>query len=194
MGGLRRRISRIYYIKGPVLIFGVFMPVFLFLAFLMGSRQLPLRIPGFRTGRDGTLFHRDSGVHRPSSPGRGRQRHSSGLRRVRSRLRLSSSVTSRCAHPLRHRDHAHHGDHRAVLGLSLLHAITLCAGILLAACCFSAIGMLPQSPHQHPVKHHDALVTHQVPAGLHLGHIHPSRTDASLGDGTRGLLPPHLLY
>lgn len=39
---------RIYYLKGPVLIFGVFMPVFLFLAFSMGGRDLPLAflIPG----------------------------------------------------------------------------------------------------------------------------------------------------
>ncbi|MDO8874130.1 MAG: hypothetical protein Q7V05_15590 [Methanoregula sp.] len=32
----------IYYFKGPVLIFGVFMPLFMFLAFMMGGRQLPL--------------------------------------------------------------------------------------------------------------------------------------------------------
>ena len=39
---IAKKDIRIYYMKGPVLIFGVFMPVFLFLAFLMGSRQLPL--------------------------------------------------------------------------------------------------------------------------------------------------------
>ena len=39
---IAKKDIRIYYFKGPVLIFGVFMPVFLFLAFFMGSRQLPL--------------------------------------------------------------------------------------------------------------------------------------------------------
>ena len=39
---IAKKDIRIYYIKGPVLIFGVFMPLFMFLAFLMGSRQLPL--------------------------------------------------------------------------------------------------------------------------------------------------------
>ena len=36
---IAKKDIRIYYLKGPVLIFGVFMPVFLFLAFLMGSRH-----------------------------------------------------------------------------------------------------------------------------------------------------------
>ena len=39
---IAKKDIRIYYIKGPVLIFGVFMPLFMFLAFLMGTRQLPL--------------------------------------------------------------------------------------------------------------------------------------------------------
>lgn len=39
---IAKKDIRIYYLKGPVLIFGIFMPVFLFLAFFMGSRQLPL--------------------------------------------------------------------------------------------------------------------------------------------------------
>ena len=39
---IAKKDIRIYYFKGPVLIFGVFMPVFLFLAFFMGSKQLPL--------------------------------------------------------------------------------------------------------------------------------------------------------
>ena len=39
---IAKKDIRIYFLKGPVLIFGVFMPAFLFLAFLMGGRQLPL--------------------------------------------------------------------------------------------------------------------------------------------------------
>ncbi|MDD1656779.1 MAG: ABC transporter permease, partial [Methanomicrobiales archaeon] len=38
---IAKKDIRIYYLKGPVLIFGIFMPVFLFLAFFMGSRNLP---------------------------------------------------------------------------------------------------------------------------------------------------------
>jgi ABC-2 type transport system permease protein len=33
---------RIYYLKGPVVIFGFLMPLFLFLAFFIGSRDLPM--------------------------------------------------------------------------------------------------------------------------------------------------------
>ena len=54
---IAKKDIRIYYFKGPVLIFGVFMPVFLFLAFLMGSQATSPFIPHFGAGRDDTLFH-----------------------------------------------------------------------------------------------------------------------------------------
>ena len=36
---IAKKDIRIYYSKGPVLIFGIFMPLFLFLAFLTGKGQ-----------------------------------------------------------------------------------------------------------------------------------------------------------
>ena len=49
---IAKKDIRLYYAKNSVLIFGVLMPVFLFLAFFMGSRQLPACIPltGARRG------------------------------------------------------------------------------------------------------------------------------------------------
>lgn len=40
--GIMKKDIRIYYLKGPVIIFGVLIPLFLFLAFLTGSRNLPI--------------------------------------------------------------------------------------------------------------------------------------------------------
>jgi ABC-2 type transport system permease protein len=39
--GIMKKDIRIYYLKGPVIIFGVLIPLFLFLAFLTGSKNLP---------------------------------------------------------------------------------------------------------------------------------------------------------
>jgi len=136
---------RIYYIKGPVLIFGVFMPVFLFLAFLMGSRQLPLAF--LVSGLVGmALFFTATAVSPAIFPWEGQAKT---LERLASCPITVEAIVF--------------GDMIAstlfgigitlitviiglFLGLSLLHAITLCAGILLAACCFSAIGMLLAVP------------------------------------------------
>ncbi|HOB58876.1 MAG TPA: ABC transporter permease [Methanoregulaceae archaeon] len=135
----------IYYIKGPVLIFGIFMPVFLFLAFLMGSRQLPLAL--LVSGLVGmALFFTATAVSPAIFPWEGQAKT---LERLASCPITVEAIVF--------------GDMIAstlfgigitlitviiglVLGLSLLHAVTLGAGILLAACCFSAIGMLLAVP------------------------------------------------
>jgi len=136
---------RIYYFKGPVLIFGVFMPVFLFLAFFMGSRQLPLSF--LISGLVGmTLFFTATAVSPAIFPWEGS---------AKTLERLASCPVTVEAIVF--------GDMIAStlfgigitfvtviiglsLGLSLLHGITLVAAILLAACCFSAIGMLLAVP------------------------------------------------
>jgi ABC-2 type transport system permease protein len=66
---IAKKDIRIYYFKGPVLIFGIFMPVFLFLAFFMGSRQLPLSflISGL-VGND-SILHRHCRIPRYLSLG-----------------------------------------------------------------------------------------------------------------------------
>ena len=135
----------IYYVKGPVLIFGIFMPVFLFLAFFMGSRQLPLAflLPGL-VGM--TLFFTATAVSPAIFPWEGQ---------AKTLERLASCPVTIEAIVL--------GDMIAsilfgigitvitifiglALGLSLLHGIIMTTAILLAACCFSAIGMLLAVP------------------------------------------------
>ena len=142
---IAKKDIRIYYIKGPVLIFGVFMPLFLFLAFLMGSRQLPLSF--LISGLVGmSLFFTATAVSPAIFPWEGQ---------ARTLERLASCPVTVEAIVL--------GDMIAstlfgigitiitviiglALGLSLLHGIILVGAILLAACCFSAIGMLLAVP------------------------------------------------
>ena len=128
-----------------MLIFGVFMPVFLFLAFLMGSRQLPLAF--LVSGLVGmTLFFTATAVSPAIFPWEGP---------AKTLERLASCPVTVEAIVL--------GDMIAsilfgigitavtiaiglALGLPLLHGVTLAAAVLLAACCFSAIGMLLAVP------------------------------------------------
>jgi ABC-2 type transport system permease protein len=142
---IARKDIRIYYFKGPVLIFGVFMPVFLFLAFLMGSRQLPLAF--LVAGLVGmTLFFTATAVSPAIFPWEGQAKT---LERLASCPITVETIVF--------------GDMIAstlfgigitiitviigmALGLPLLHSLTLLAAILLAACCFSAIGMLLSVP------------------------------------------------
>jgi ABC-2 type transport system permease protein len=136
---------RIYYLKGPVLIFGVFMPVFLFLAFLMGSRQLSLAF--LVSGLAGmTLFFSATAVSPAIFPWEGSAKT---LERLASCPITVEAIVF--------------GDMIAsvlfgigitvitvviglALGLPLLHGIALGVAIVLAACCFSAIGMLLAVP------------------------------------------------
>jgi len=142
---IAKKDIRIYYIKGPVLIFGVFMPLFMFLAFLMGTRQLPLSF--LISGLVGmTLFFTATAVSPAIFPWEGQ---------AKTLERLASCPVTVEAIVF--------GDMIAstlfgigitiitviiglALGLSLLHGITLLFAILLAACCFSAIGMLLAVP------------------------------------------------
>jgi ABC-2 type transport system permease protein len=142
---IAKKDIRIYYFKGPVLIFGVFMPLFMFLAFLAGSRQLPLSF--LVSGLVGmTLFFSATAVSPAIFPWEGQ---------AKTLERLASCPVTVEAIVF--------GDMIAsilfgigitiitviiglALGLSLLHGITLLTAILLAAFCFSAIGMLLAVP------------------------------------------------
>lgn len=136
---------RIYYLKGPVLIFGVFMPVFLFLAFYMGGRDLPLSflIPGL-VGM--TLFFSATAVSPAIFPWEGS---------AKTLERLASCPISIEAIVL--------GDMIASAlfgigitlvtlligvgaGLPVYHADVLFVALFLNACCFSAIGTLLAVP------------------------------------------------
>lgn len=142
---IAKKDIRIYYLKGPVLIFGIFIPVVLFLAFLMGSRQLPLAF--LVSGLVGmTLFFTATAVSPAIFPWEGSAKT---LERLASCPVMVETIVF--------------GDMIAstlfgigitlitvligiALGLSLLYGITLLVAILLAACCFSAIGMLLAVP------------------------------------------------
>jgi ABC-2 type transport system permease protein len=142
---IAKKDIRIYYFKGPVLIFGVFMPAFLFLAFLMGGRQLPLAfLIGGLVGM--ALFFTATAVSPAIFPWEGQART---LERLASCPITIEAIVF--------------GDMIAsllfgigitfitviiglVLGLPLMHGIMLGASILLAACCFSALGMLLSVP------------------------------------------------
>jgi ABC-2 type transport system permease protein len=142
---IAKKDIRLYYAKNSVLIFGVLMPVFLFLAFFMGSRQLPFAflLPGL-VGV--TLLFTATTLSPAIFPWEGR--HGTLERIVSCPVTVEAIVL---------------GDMIAsvlfgigitiitvfiglALGLSLLHGITMIASILLAACCFSAIGMLLAVP------------------------------------------------
>jgi ABC-2 type transport system permease protein len=142
---IAKKDIRLYYAKNSVLIFGVLMPIFLFLAFFMGSTQLPLAflIPGLCGV---TLLFTATALSPAIFAWEGR--HGTLERLVSCPVTIQAIVL---------------GDMFAsilfgigitiftvfiglALGLSLLHGITIIASILLAACCFSAIGMLLAVP------------------------------------------------
>ncbi|MFA5268907.1 MAG: ABC transporter permease [Methanoregula sp.] len=142
---IAKKDIRIYYMKGPVLIFGVFMPVVMFLAFLMGGRQLPLSF--LVSGLVGmTLFFTATAVSPAIFPWEGQ---------AKTLERLASCPVTVEAIVF--------GDMIAsiifgiaitivtviiglALGLPLIHGMTLIVAILFAAICFSAIGMLLAVP------------------------------------------------
>ncbi|MBN1195706.1 MAG: ABC transporter permease [Methanomicrobiaceae archaeon] len=142
---IAKKDIRIYYFKGPVLIFGIFMPVFLFLAFSMGGRQLPLEflLPGLMGM---TLFFTSTAVSPAIFPWEGQ---------AKTLERLAACPITIEAIVL--------GDMAASalfgigvtavtllialgLGLPLLHGIVLGSAVFLAAFCFSALGIILAAP------------------------------------------------
>ena len=142
---IAKKDIRIYYLKGPVLIFGVFMPVFLFLAFFMGSRQLPLTF--LVSGLVGmTLFFTATAVSPAIFPWEGSAKT---LERLASCPVTVEAIVfgDMCASVLF--GIAITAVTVAIglaLGLPLLHGLVLTAAVIIAACCFSAIGMLLAVP------------------------------------------------
>ncbi|MDG6256653.1 MAG: ABC transporter permease [Methanomicrobiaceae archaeon] len=142
---IAKKDIRIYYLKGPVLIFGVFMPVFLFLAFYLGGRELPLAF--LLSGLTGmALFFTSTAVSPAIFPWEGQ---------ARTLERLAACPVTIEAIVL--------GDMIAsvlfgigvttvpllialALGLPLLHGVVLAFAVLLAAFCFSALGVLLAVP------------------------------------------------
>jgi ABC-2 type transport system permease protein len=142
---IAKKDIRLYYAKKSVLIFGVLMPVFLFLAFFAGSSHLPLSflLPGLAGV---TLLFTATALSPAILAWEGR--HGTLERLASCPVTVEAIVL---------------GDMVAsilfgigitlipvfiglALGLLLLHGMTMAASIILGACCFSAIGMLLAVP------------------------------------------------
>ncbi|MFA5613388.1 MAG: ABC transporter permease [Methanoculleus sp.] len=135
----------IYYIKGPVVIFGLLIPLFLFLAFMVGNRfaSLPFLISGLLAM---TLFFTATAVSPVIFPWEAQ---------ARTLERLAAAPISIPALVF--------GDILAsfvfgagitlvpvgialALGMSVSHPVALALGILIGAVCFSALGTLLSVP------------------------------------------------
>lgn len=142
---IMRKDVLIYYLKGPVIIFGILIPLFLFLAFLSGSKDLPIDF--LVAGLIGmTMLFTATSVSPVITPWESQ---------MNTLERLMSCPISISALIM--------GDMLAsvifgtlislvpvligvVLGVSILHPIILVLGIILASLCFSALGLLLATP------------------------------------------------
>jgi ABC-2 type transport system permease protein len=142
---ITKKDIRIYYAKGPVVIFGLFMPLFLFLAFAAGNRGLsmPFLISGLLAM---TIFFTATAVSPVIQPWEAQART---LERL-----IATPVTMKTLIA---------GDMFAsvifgigiavvpigigvIFGIIPLHPFILAAGIILASICFSALGLLLSTP------------------------------------------------
>lgn len=139
--GIMKKDIRIYYLKGPVIIFGVLIPLFLFLAFLTGSRNLS---PAFLVSGliSMTILFTGTSVSPVIMPWEAQ---------MNTLERLASCPISISTLLI--------GDMLAsfvfgvgvtavpvliglVIGVNIIHPIVLILGILLSAVCFSFLGLL----------------------------------------------------
>ena len=136
---------RIYYLKGPVIIFGFLMPLFLFLAFFIGSRNLSAEF--LISGLIGmTVFFTATAVSPIIAPWEAQ---------VQTLERLISTPISINTIIL--------GDMLAsfifgiiipllpiglglLMGVGIIHPITLLLGLFLASACFSSFGLILSTP------------------------------------------------
>jgi ABC-2 type transport system permease protein len=143
--GIMKKDIRIYYLKGPVIIFGFLMPLFLFLAFFIGSRNLSAEF--LISGLIGmTVFFTATAVSPIIAPWEAQ---------VQTLERLISTPISINTIIL--------GDMLAsfifgiiipllpiglglLMGVGIIHPITLLLGLFLASACFSSFGLILSTP------------------------------------------------
>lgn len=135
----------IYYLKGPVIIFGILIPLFLFLAFLSGSKNLPINF--LVAGLIGmTMLFTATSVSPVITPWESQM---NTLERLMScpisisTLILGDMLASVIFGTLISLVPVLIG---VVLGVSIFHPIILVLGIILASLCFSALGLLLATP------------------------------------------------
>lgn len=143
--GVTKKDIRIYYFKGPVISFGLLMPLFLFLAFLIGSRNLSTDF--LISGLIGmTLFFTATAVSPIIAPWEAQ------LQTLERLISAPISVATLIF-----------GDMLASLifgigislvpliiglfiGINVIYPIILISGIILAGVCFSSLGLLLSTP------------------------------------------------
>jgi ABC-2 type transport system permease protein len=143
--GITKKDIRIYYQKGPVITFGLLMPLFLFLAFLIGNRNLSTEF--LVSGLIGmTLFFTATAVSPIIAPWEAQ------LQTLERLISAPISITTLIF-----------GDVLAsfvfgigitivpvaiglAMGIDIVHPIILILGIILAGACFSSFGLLLSTP------------------------------------------------
>jgi ABC-2 type transport system permease protein len=135
----------IYYLKGPVIIFGILIPLFLFLAFLTGSKNLSTDF--LISGLIGmTMLFTATSVSPVITPWESQM---NTLERLMTypisiyTLILGDILASVIFGTLITMVPVIIG---LVIGVNIIHPIILIAGIILASICFSALGLLLATP------------------------------------------------
>ncbi|HHT18311.1 MAG: ABC transporter permease [Euryarchaeota archaeon] len=143
--GIMKKDILIYYLKGPVVIFGFLMPLFLFLAFFIGSKNMS---PDFLiSGLIGmTVFFTATAVSPVIAPWEAQ------IQTLERLISAPISITTLLF-----------GDMLAsflfgmlipilpigiglAIGVNIIHPIIFILGIILAAACFSSFGLILSSP------------------------------------------------
>lgn len=143
--GIMKKDILIYYLKGPVVIFGFLMPLFLFLAFFIGSRKMSADF--LISGLIGmTVFFTATAVSPVIAPWEAQ------IRTLERLISAPISITTLLF-----------GDMLAsflfgmlipilpigiglAIGVNIIHPIIFMLGIILAAACFSSFGLILSSP------------------------------------------------
>ncbi len=143
--GIMKKDILIYYLKGPVVIFGFLMPLFLFLAFFIGSRKMSADF--LISGLIGmTVFFTATAVSPVIAPWEAQ------IRTLERLISAPISITTLLF-----------GDMLAsflfgmlipilpigiglAIGVNIIHPIIFILGIILAAACFSSFGLILSSP------------------------------------------------
>ncbi|MDD3754755.1 MAG: ABC transporter permease [Methanobacterium sp.] len=143
--GIMKKNILIYYLKGPVVIFGFLMPLFLFLAFFIGSRKMSADF--LISGLIGmTVFFTATAVSPVIAPWEAQ------IRTLERLISAPISITTLLF-----------GDMLAsflfgmlipilpigiglAIGVNIIHPIIFILGIILAAACFSSFGLILSSP------------------------------------------------
>ena len=170
--GIMKKDIRIYYLKGPVIIFGVLIPLFLFLAFLTGSRNLPIEflVSGLISM---TILFTATSVSPVIMPWEAQM---NTLERLASNWGHDGILHIRCWRNRSTRNS------RTDPWSGCNPSSCPCTGNLRGCSVFFIPGPFDVNhSNQRTLKRNDAINPGEVSPGLHKWHIHPIREHALLG-------------